>query len=905
MNANSGFEDALKAGASTRFARRGFLKGLLAGGAGTAVYAKFVPGARLGWGVAKAAEYKDYKSGKWIPSCCNMCGGQCGINVYVDNGVVLKIDPLATNPNNVANVNAAAPYDFFDQAVKAGDLGRLCCKGNSGIRNIYDPDRLKTPLRRTGPRGSGQFEPITWEEAIAAAAKNLKTINAKYGAASLVWFGEDHSFTHAQANFCDAFGTPNYSNHSNLCDTGRKAVFKSTIGNDRPLGDFESADLCLIWGWNFLSALKWIHLAAIFSRGAKKPGFKFIYVDPVFNTTASKADVWVPIKPGTDGALALAICRHIVKSGKYDTAFVTKYTFGFDDFVNYLDGDGAYDAVVKDSAWAEKITGVPAAQIDAVATDLETAFAAGKKILIDAWSGPGHHTNATQGGRAIVAINLLLGAVDKAGSLVFPRRSSPPNPKPGSDKWPKKDKWRADGRDDVTINNVKYTRKYLYSHGSGIYVEMIGRMLEQKDFLGNPYPIKACVIVFQNLLMSTPNTQRNIDALNQMDFVLCVDSHLSETAMMADIVIPGSSYLERFDFNANWSTFQSLGLRQPVVKSWIGGRSEAQFFLDLGAYMGLAGFGLPGKTDVDENLNKLEWETFVAGVNNKMTWDELKAKGVWIETGANSGTKFDTVKKALTFDDTLVTLKSTATPPAADVQVPKHKLKEYKAGAQSVFTVVQIDPGATVENQKYNAVGIVVDPTKIANGTLPKDTPFEAGFGTTTRYGQFWDPVLADAWNGTTKPAGQDVSNKAEYHPLPFYLDPIDKPDSTYPLSFVSWKEVEHTHTRTFNNPWLMSFRGENRLYVHPDDAKAYGGIEEGDRIMVETADGMVEARAHVAPIIMKGVVGWVRGFGHWALGKLAKGKGSHDGWLLKGRAEIHSGQAVHKEAACRIYKVA
>lgn len=104
-------------------------------------------------------------------------------------------------------------------------------------------------------------------------------------------------------------------------------------------------------------------------------------------------------------------------------------------------------------------------------------------------------------------------------------------------------------------------------------------MIDQTDFAGNPYPIKAAVFVFQNFLMSTPNIKKSIRAINNMDFVLCVDTHMSETAQMADIVIPGSNYLEQQDLSANWGLFRSIGLRQPTVPSWFGGMSETDFFL--------------------------------------------------------------------------------------------------------------------------------------------------------------------------------------------------------------------------------------------------------------------------------------------------------------------------------------
>ncbi|MBI2894004.1 MAG: molybdopterin-dependent oxidoreductase [Deltaproteobacteria bacterium] len=902
------------------FTRRSFLEwtGI---GVGGAALSTALPFSLEGLSKAEAAQFTNYASGTWVPSCCNMCGGQCGVAAYVEDGRVRKIEPqggleaLTPNPNNIANVS-----DSYQAAVADGDLGRLCCKGNSAIKSLYDPDRIQTPLRRVGERGSGQFEPITWEEAIEEVAMNLALIRARYGARSLVWFAEDHSFNHPQVELCKAYGTPNFSNHSNLCDTARKAHYKSTLGNDRPLPDMESTDLLFVWGWNFLSALKWVHLAPIFTRARmSNPNFQFIYVDPVFNVTAGKADRWVPIRPGTDGALALALCKHLVDAGAVDTAFRDAYTLGYAEFVAYLGaGAGAvYDystvpwAGTGMLAWASSVTGIPQADITAVGDALVTAFNAGRRICIDVWSGPGHHTNATQGGRAINCLNLLLGAVDGRGEMVLPLRSGP-----GSRSWSwgdayhfnwldaayTLDGWRADGRDDVNIP-ATYTypdgttqanavsgaikKKYSYSHGSGIYVEMIRRMVEQADFVGNPYPMKAAMIVFQNLMMSTPNTARNETALNNMEFICVVDSHLSETALMADIVIPGTNYLERNDFNANWSTFRSVGLRRWVVPSWFGGISEPQFFLELGAAMGFQGFKDAPENMTDDAYNADEWAKFNSSNNwgNQITWDQLKAAGTWIET-------------------IVAPTDGAASTPKGGTHFHKHKAtKTFAAGYTETAITVGGQTVYVVKDSSSKVQGI-------GTGSLALNDTFEAGFGTSSARCQFWDPTFYDYFRGAksigTIGGNTVVTGDTRYHPLPYYAAPEDAPatpgSGNYPWYFISWKEVVHTHTRTFNNPWLMELMRENRLLIHPDVANAEG-IAEGDWVWVQTPIGLVKVRAHITYGIQPETVGFFRGFGHWALGSLAMGKGAHDGWVLPGKAELHSGQAVHKEVACRIYK--
>lgn len=885
--------------------RRGFLSWSAAVGAAGFVFSG-LPGLFKGISAAKAAEITDYTSGKWIKSGCNMCGGQCGIDCFVDaNGVLRKIEPLR-DPNNIAGVST----NYTTQLALTGDKyehGTLCCKGNSGRKSVYDPDRLQTPMRRVGPRGAASsFVPITWDEAITLTATKLQSIKSSYGARSIFWFGEDHSFTHIQQDFCDALGCPNYSNHSMLCDTSRKALYKSVFGNERPLPDFENTNHLLVFGWNFLSAIKWTWLAKAFARGRAKADFKFVYVDPVFNATAAKADQWVPVKPGTDGALALAMCHRIVNaagSGNYDEAFVAAHGLGFEAFKGFLNNTGAYaDGQVKDSVWAAGVTGLPQATIEGMADDLIAAFKAGKKICIDVWSGPGHKGNATQGGRAIVCLMGLFGAIDRVGAMINPERQGVSRlaKNPG---WPaSKNGWRPDGTTDIKLTEATvagrpirdasgalwnsgqlvpagtaFTRRYLYGHSSGSYVDSREVLVNQRDAFGFPYPAKAAVVVFQNLMMSMGDPERTRKALDGMEFVLCVDTHMSETALMADVVIPGSNYLERFDINARWVTFRSINLRQPVVKPWIqGGRSEAQFFMDLGGAMGLAGFKTTPEFSVDANYNKKEWENYMAlGWTKSMTWDELKAAGIWMEDFAapKGGTHYEKYKKVATG-------------------------KAFDGATMDVVTFGPVGGEVyTVRNKTSKAIlGFATSATPATYDEAPGIWPTPSG-----KY-QFWDPLLNDAYVGKIFPGGADMTGDLRFHPLPAYKSQDEIPSAGFPLYFISWKEVEHTHTRTFNNPWLMEMKAENRLWVHPTAATARG-LDEEDLVYVQSPYGVVRARVHVTYGIRPDTVGFVRGFGHWALGKLAKGRGAHDGWLLPPRAEIHSAQLPHKDMVCQVTK--
>ncbi len=789
-------KDLLQRFQDRSLSRRDFLQLLgVAGAAAAAVGAPGPVGRRLyGISEAKAAELLADKR-NWIYSCCNMCGGQSGIKVLLENGVVRKIEPNEHNPIGVANIST----DFAREKARGA---RLCPKGNSATRSLYDPDRLKTPLRRVGARGEGKWQAISWEEAIEEVATKLDAVRQQYGPEALIWFSEDHSFTNPQMDFCDLYGTPNYHNHSNLCDVARKVGFKLVMGDDRPLPDFANAKYALVFGWNLLSATKWSHLPAIVNRGREK-GMKLVIVDPVFTHTAAKADEWIPLRPGTDGAFALALGHVIVTEKLYDEAFVRDWAVGFDKYAEYVKD--------KTPEWAERITSIPADTIRRIAHEL----AAARPGVVDAWSGPGHHTNATQGTRAIAMLPALLGLYDKPGTQVSPTRKGGKRRKLNLDK-PKAP--RLDGRGT----------KYPFAHGSGVYVEAREAVLS-----GQPYQARAAVFVMQNFVMSVPNTQRNLDMMKKLEYIVVVDTHLSETAELADLVVPGANFLERYDLTSNWVTFPSLSLRQPVVPSWVGGLAEYDFVMAVGRKMGLKdkdglGFDLTYEQYLDAELK--------GGIGLGLA--ELKALpgAVWV----SGETKYDKY--------------------AASASVPEGGSVDEKTG------IIKDKDGKAIGRQE--------------NGRSYK------GFETPSRKIEFYSEQMAAK--------GLD--------PLPAYTEPVDRPTPDYPLYLVAWKQTEHTHTRTFNNAWLMEMKPDNPLWINAATA-ARLGLVDGDEVWIESPFAKAKSTVYVTEGIHPEVVGLHHGYGHWALGKIAKGKGTNDGQFLPGKAEPICGQAVTKEIGVKVYK--
>lgn len=819
-------KDLFEEVAGKEFTRRSFLKWSSAL-AGAAIASGLLWDDKLGLFREASAQEKQLKEGEWIYSNCNMCGGQSGIKVKVVNGRAVKIEGIA-NPNNIANISAN-----YDKVVsELGDLykdkdaaGRLCSKGNSGLRALYDPDRLKTPMVRVGKRGSGKWKAISWDEAVSQVAENLQKIKDKYGAESLAWFSEDHSFTHIQQDFCKMYGTPNYHNHSNLCDVARKASFKLVMGNERPLADFEDTSYALVFGWNLLGATKWIHLPGIWNRGRAKNA-KMVYVDPFYNQTAAKSDEWVPIRPGTDGAMALAIGHVLIKKNLINKAFIDEWCVGFDEYEKY--------AADKTPDWAEKITSVPAKMIERIATEIGEAAKAGKGVVIDTWSGPGHHTNATLGGYAITVLPALLGMIDKPGTMMEPSKIG--NKHHGLDvDLPSLKKPRMDAKGT----------KYILGHDSGIYVETRDVALSGKESNPGSGVPKAGVFVFQNFIMSVPNTKKNIEFMNKLDYVVVQDTHMSETAELADIVIPGSVFLERYDFTGYWVTWPVLGLRKPVVKSVINGMTEVEFWMAATKKMGLK--DKKGYSPAD-----LSYDAYYADeykpipYAKEQDWETYKKT-----TLAMSGkTEYEKFKK--------------------EVKMPEGGTVDEKTGV--------------VKDKEGKAVGVQIG-MKIMKG-----------FNTPTRKLEITSTFL----------------KKSKYNGLPEYSEPEDKPTPEFPLYFINFKQNEHTHSRTFNNDYLMEMKPDNPLLINSATAEKLG-LKDGDAIWIESPYAKAKATVQVTERIHPEVVALQHGYGHWGFGKVAKGSlnkinrwspaGTADGQFFSGKAEKFSGQIVAKEIGVKIIK--
>ncbi|MBI4552830.1 MAG: molybdopterin-dependent oxidoreductase [Candidatus Latescibacteria bacterium] len=832
-----------------KIGRRKFLKAagataaVAAAGAGLSGCASFgSKDRRMAANEAGASQW-GREAGEWIPSCCNMCGGQSGILAHVVDGVVVKIEPNHWNPNNYSNIST----DFFEgytEEYGCAEGGALCPKGNAGIMQLYDPDRVKKPLKRTNrdksPGADPQWSEISWDQALDEIAAKLKQLRNAGEAHKLLWMSEDHSFTHIQNDFCKLYGTPNYSMHSNLCDVARKASFRMVMGDDRPLPDMIQSKYILLFGWNPTSAIKWVYLPRILTQGIER-GAKLVVVDPYLSDTATKANEWVAIRPGTDGALALAMGHVIVRDELYDKDFVANWVSGFAEYAAYVKD--------KTPQWAEKITSIPARTLERLAAEVATT----KPACIDVWSGPGQHTNGVQGGRAIAALAALLGGYDRPGTQIIPDK-----------RGNKHAEVKPDAGAQQTLKNPRFDQlkeKYPFGHSSGVYTQLFMNLLNGEG----PYQPKMMMCVFQNPMMAVPGAQNIVKALAKLETLVVIDTMLSETAMLADYVLPGTTYLERYDLNSHWVTWSALGLRQPVVKPLFGQPTEYETVaalgrrLDLREETGEAFFSI-GRLSRQPVEDLTAWyEEFLSNELKQgapgITLDELKRLpgAVWVD---RKGTRYEKYAEPLSPE--------------------KLKTAFFDGNPRAEGTAVYDKP----KDQGGKRIGTVIGGQAVR------------GFFTPSGKAELYTPSFAQKKDANGNPV----------NPLPEYKPRDWQPDEQYPLYLINWKEANHTHTRTQNNPWLLDIKPNNPLLIHPETAGRLG-IAEGDEVWVESPHSKVKAHAHLTRRMHPEVVGAQHGFGHTALGKNARGRGTNFGGLNTTKSDPLSGQAVHKEICVRVHR--
>lgn len=844
---------------------------------------------------------------------CYMCACRCGIRVFLKDGQVRYIQGNRDHPVN---------------------KGVLCGKGAAGIMNHLSPARLSKPLKRVGPRGSGEFEEIEWEEALSTAVGWLDDIR-KTDPKKLAFFtGRDQSQS-LTGWWAKQFGTPNFAAHGGFCSVNMAAAGLYSIGGSfwefgEP--DWDHTKLFLMFGVaedHASNPIK-IGLGKLKERGAK-----FVAINPARTGYAAIADEWVGIRPGTDGLLVLAIVHELLRAGKIDVEYLVKYTNAAwlvqqspgseNDGLFLRDANGApvvwnreqcaaashTDKEVKPALQGtfsvDGINAVPVFQLIAerytdsqyaparvaeqcgVSVDVikrlaaeiaDTAFnqavtlpvawtdtdgtrherMTGRPVSMHAMRGISAHSNGFQTCRALHLLQMLIGAVDTPGSF----RYKPPYPKPAPPGPIPAGKTSAPstpldgmplgfptGPEDLLVepdgSAVRIDKAFTWESPMSAHGAMHRVIANAAE--GDPYPIDTLFLYMANMAWnSSMDIQGTLDALTaknedtgeyRIPHIIYSDAYASETIAYADLILPDTTYLERWDcislLDRPIGDPDGAGdaIRQPVVEPDRDVRPFQSVLLDLGARL-----GLPGLVKGDGS------PAFPGGYADYIANHE-RAPGVGPLAGWRG--------------------------------------KEGEKNGKGETNPTQLE--SYIENGCFWHGQIPVEARyyKMANQAY-LDWAVSMGFlGSTEQITMqlYSEPVQkfrnAARGHGQAHPPESLRARVEEaFDPLPSWFPTFEDQDTTgdaFPLHALTQRPMHHYHSWGSQNAWLRQITAQNRLFMHQDTASK-AGISDDDWVWVESRHGRVKGQVKLVDGVNRDTV-WTwnaigKRSGAWGLDKEA-----------------------------------
>lgn len=533
------------------------------------------------------------------PTVCALCPSGCGMLARIADGNLVKLEGSPMHPVN---------------------LGALCPKGQAAPELLYNPDRITGPMRRKGERGAGEWEAIGWDEAVRLVAERLGDLrDSGHPERAALLYGETRGQMRGfLEHFMAAVGSPNAVSHDSLnIEAARLANLFTQGVYDLPAYDLENSKYVLSFGASLLEAgrspQRTIAGYSYMRRGRADRG-KVVVIDPRQGVTGAKADEWIPIVPGTDGALALAIANVIIKTGQFDSDFVHHYAFGFEDFKDDAGkkhkGFKNYVLENFDPRRVEQITGVPATTIGRLAGEF-----AGNPPAVAVLPGKGGLLNGSLNGlaaaMAIHCLNALVGSLDIPGG-VMTQRYLPCPP------WP-------DLPDDPVAENGRQADRVdgagtLFPLGRHAYQAVAGRVLDG-------YPVELLFLYDANPVYEAPGGEKFAQAFEKIPFIVSFAPFVDESARYADLLLPEPTFLERWqDDYMEGLGYPGVGLRQPVVEPLHDTMHTGDFLLKVAHELG------------DPVAQAFPWDSFKGLLQDRLQevgadWDTLAELGVWLAPG--------------------------------------------------------------------------------------------------------------------------------------------------------------------------------------------------------------------------------------------------------------------------------
>jgi anaerobic selenocysteine-containing dehydrogenase len=445
--------------------------------------------------------------------CPRNCYDTCGVLAFVRNG---RLEKVSGDPRH------------------GYTAGKLCAKGYSYVSRVYSPDRLRYPMRQLG-RGSGRWEKLKWDQALDIISEKILTLKQTYGSTLPIclnkYSGNFGILHYAVEGMFNSLGPTTQAIGSPCWSAGLDAQYydMGMNANSDP-SEIEQAGLIVLWGAN--PAWTAIHSLPYIFR-AQERGAKVVVIDPVFTETARKADYYIQIKPGEDGALAVALAKLIAERGKADQDFLVSYTQGWQEYLNYLQTVDLH-AMLKQCG-----------QDTDTVNWLADRICEGKPVYFWVGFGLQRHVNGGQSLRSINALGALTGNLGISGGGVH---------------YAHQLTWRFNFQ---FLRNATNNRRIS-----------INRFADELARLKDP-PVKFLWVACRNLLTQDVNRNKLLQQLDQLDLIVTVEQFLTPTANCSDMVLPATTHFEELDVVPSyWHHW--IGLNEPAIAPYFDARSDLE-----------------------------------------------------------------------------------------------------------------------------------------------------------------------------------------------------------------------------------------------------------------------------------------------------------------------------------------
>lgn len=568
-----------------------------------------------------------------ITTCPHDCGGRCLLKAHVKDGVITRIET-----------------DDEDEPQL-----RACARGRAYRQRVYSPERLKFPMKRIGERGEGKFKRISWDEALDIVSTDLQRVKEKYGNQSILYIGysgNTGTFLHSQLavfRLLTMFGgfTPTWGSASFWGSLFSSESTYGTLTAGHTRDDIPNARFIIMWGWNPAETIQ-ITNTSFYLAQAREKGIKIVSVDPRFTDSAAAfTSQWIPIRPGTDTAMLMAMAFVMITEELHDQKFLDTYTSGFEEFRDYV--LGTHDSLPKNPAWAEPITGVQAGTIEALTRE----YATKKPSKLLTLGAPGRTAFGEQFHRAASTIAAMAGNIgiyggEPAGFGLCPvglqpiagtgliSRQMPGNLPEGARQRP------------------------------ALHITKLWDAILKGEEGGYPADIKMVYITNGNPLNQFMNTNKGVMALKQVETIIVHEQFMTPTARFADILLPVNTQFERNDIIRPWQAGPYFIYMNKAIDSLYESKSDLEICTELSRKLGLSGYN---DSTEDEWLRDF-WEAAKDMTHTKPLpdYDTFKKKGVH---------KIKLEKPAISFKEQIKDLKNNPFPtPSGKIEIYSKKLEE-------------------------------------------------------------------------------------------------------------------------------------------------------------------------------------------------------------------------------------